>query len=69
MVSEKNGKKKNLRGHFWELLYELQNRIWDYIYIYIYIYIYCIKNVYILCKDWHETRVKGRDAQGGITNK
>ena len=25
----KNDLKKNLRGHFWELLYELLNRIWS----------------------------------------
>ena len=27
MILEKNGKKKNLRGHFWELSDELLNRI------------------------------------------
>ena len=37
----KNGKKKNLRGHFGELLHELLNRIWS-------VYRYCINSVYIL---------------------
>ena len=38
MISEKNGEKNNLRGHFKELPDGLLNRIWS-VYIYIYIYI------------------------------
>ena len=34
--------KKKLRGHFWELLDELLNRIWP-------VYRYCINSIYILC--------------------
>ena len=28
MISEKNGKEKNLKGHFWELSDELHSIIW-----------------------------------------
>ena len=38
MVSEKNGKKKNLREHNLRILS-------------IYLSIYCINSVYVLCKD------------------
>ena len=40
----KNGKKNNLRRHFWELSDELLNRIWS-------VHRYGIKSVYVLRKD------------------
>ena len=45
MVLEKNGQKKNLREHFWELLDELLHRISS-------VCRYCINSVYIFCKDY-----------------
>ena len=39
MISEKNGKKKNLMGHFWEISDELLKRIRS-------VYIYCIYSAY-----------------------
>ena len=40
-----NCKKNNLRGHFWELLDELQNGFGS-------VYRHFINNVYALCKDY-----------------
>ena len=51
MISEKNGKKKNLRRYFWELSDELLSRIGS-------AYRYCINSVYVLCKDFLKDNVK-----------
>ena len=67
MISERNGQKKHLRGHFGELSEESLNRIWS-------VHRYCIISVYVLSKDsffkgWCEKIVKRGDAWGGKTNK
>ena len=48
MVSEKNGKKKNLSVHFWELSNELLCRIWS-------VHRYCINSVCVLGQDFFES--------------
>ena len=67
MISEKNGEKENLSGHFWELLDKLLKRIWSGYRYYIVNMFYA--KIFFYIKSQCEKIVKSCNVQEDLTNK